>query len=144
MVQGIGEVEPAAHTGYGLLQGWPVFRCEAGMGQQVVEHLQHLLHREAVVPTQHPLQLQGHRLGQEKRLAGFDQIAGGPALAFRARIGFVLRHEVAGQDIGVHANHGRSRLAGSKSAGTAGRLDLSNPNPLSGSGCSGFQGRSSM
>jgi hypothetical protein len=44
------------------------------MGQQVVEHLQHLLHREAVVPPQHQLQLQSHRLGQEQRLAGFDQI----------------------------------------------------------------------
>ena len=83
MVQRIGEVEPVAHTGHGLLQSWPVFCREAGMGQQVVEHLQHLLHREAVVPAQHPLQLQGHRLGQEQRLAGFDQIAGGPALAGR-------------------------------------------------------------
>lgn len=144
MVQRIGEVEPVTHSGHGLLQGWPIFCSEAGMGQQVVEHLQHLLHREAVVPTQHPLQLQGHRLGQEQRLAGFDQIAGGPALAFRGRIGIVLRHEVAVQHIGVQTDHGRSRLAGSKSAGTAGRLDLSNPNPLSGNGCSGFQGRSSM
>jgi hypothetical protein len=39
MVQGIGEVESAAYTGHRLLQGWSVFCREAGMGQQVVEHL---------------------------------------------------------------------------------------------------------
>ena len=93
---------------------------------------------------QHPLQLQSHGLGQKQILTGFDQVARGLTLALSRGVGLRFLHEITSQQIGVEPDHGRSRLAGSKSTGTGGRWLLSRPNPLMLGGGWGLQGRTSM
>ena len=75
-MQSVGEIETRAQARQRLLQVQPVFDAEAGVIQELFKHLQHRLHRKAVLAAQHPLQLQGHGLGQKQLLAGFDQLAG--------------------------------------------------------------------
>jgi hypothetical protein len=65
-------------------------------------------------------------------------------LALRGGIGIRFLHEAASQHVGVEPDHGRSRLAGSPSTGTGGRLLLSRPNPPALAGCWGLQGRTTM
>ena len=144
VMQCIGEIKAGAQTCQRLLESWFVFRLKAGVVHQLLKHQQHLLGREAVIAPQNPFQLQGHGLGQEEILPGFDQLAGRLALGLRGGIGTLLLHEVAGEHVGIEPDHGRSKLAGSKSTGTGGRWLLSSPKPLAGSSCCGFQGRSSM
>jgi hypothetical protein len=52
------------------------------MAEQHLEHREHLGDCKAVVALQHPLQLQGHGLGQKQVLAGFDQLPGCLPLGF--------------------------------------------------------------
>ncbi len=65
VMQRISEIQTRAQACHGLLQGGAVLQLKAGMVQQLLEHQQHLLGREAVVATQHPFQLQRHGLWQE-------------------------------------------------------------------------------
>jgi hypothetical protein len=66
------------------------------------------------------------------------------ALGFGGGFGVCFGHEVAGQHIGVEANHASSRLAGSKWTGTGGRWLDSIPKPLALPTCTCSRGRSSM
>lgn len=146
VMQSIGEVKAGAQSRYGLLEAGAILGGEAGMVQELFQHLQDLFDCESVVAPQHPFQLQRDGLGQKQGLAGFDQLAGRLALGNGCGVGFLLSHEVASQDVGVQADQGCSRLAGSKSTGTGGRELLSRPKPPVGRSRPGlgWQGRSSM
>ena len=63
MVQCVSKIKTSPQTGDGLLQRWSILRRERGVAQQMVHHLQHLIHSKAVVAAQHPLQFQRHRFG---------------------------------------------------------------------------------
>ena len=114
------------------------------MAEQQLEHREHQGGCKAVVAPQHPLQFQGHGFGQKKGLAGFNQLPCCLALGFGGGIGACFGHEVADQHIGVEADQGFSRLAGSKSTGTGGRWLDSIPKPLALRACSCLRGRTLM
>ena len=84
------------------MQDWQV--------QQCVKDKPNLIPVESVLPPWHPLQFQSHGFGHKHLLARFDQIAG--------------------QHIGVQADHGCINVAGSKSLGTGGMVVFSRPKPL--------------
>ena len=69
-MQGIGEIEAGPQPRQRLFQVQTVLDADAGVVEQLLKHLQHLLNREAVIAAQQPLQLQGHGLGQKQLLAG--------------------------------------------------------------------------
>ena len=72
----------------------------------------------------------GPRSWGETLLAGFDQLARRLTLSLGGVVGVGFLHEVAGQHIGIEPDHGRNRLAASKSTGTGGSWLLRRPKPL--------------
>ena len=69
VVQGIGEVESSAKSGNGLLEAGAILGRDAGMLEELVQHLRHLFPREAAIAPQSPLQFQEDCLGQIQPLA---------------------------------------------------------------------------
>src|SRR6185369_3076409 len=110
--------------------------------QQVVKNLRDFPRSEAIVAAHDPLQLQHHRLAYPQWLSGLDQAAGRFMLLRRLGVRLV-RNVIAGEHIGVEPDHGFSRLAGSKSEGTARLRLVSMPNPLAGISAGELRTRSS-
>jgi hypothetical protein len=110
MVQRIGEIQPGAQPCQGLFDCGAVFELEGCQVQQCVKDKPNLISAELVKPPQHPLQFQNHGFGQKQVLARFDQLAG--------------------QHVGIQADHGCNNVAGSKSLGTGGMVVFSRPKPL--------------
>ncbi len=130
MVQRIGEIQPGAQPCQGLFDCGAVFELEGCQVQQCVKDKPNLISAELVKPPQHPLQFQNHGFGQKQVLARFDQSACGFSLLDGGVIGAGFFDQLAGQHVGIQADHGCNNVAGSKSLGTGGMVVFSRPKPL--------------
>ena len=142
MVKRIGHVKSGFAAGQRLRERFAVLDRDMRQAQQVVKDPSDLLRSEPIVAAHDPFQLQHHRLAYHQWLSGLDQAASRftlpPSLGVRP-----VRNVVAGKHIGVEADHGFSRLAGSKSGGTAPFRLVSMPNPVAGISAGELRTRSS-
>jgi len=130
MVQRICEIDSGITVGERLLDALAILDRDVLQPEEMPQHCGHLRPREAVVTPHDPLEFEDDGLADHQWLSRFDQPARSHTLARRLGITHIV-DVVTRQDIRVEPDHRFVSDAGSRSAGTARRLLLSIPKPLS-------------